>query len=169
MAWLWLLAPNSTANATSSAIDAAPSGAAWLANMQHSVATAVAGEGLLVALLLAGVSAAIGLAVAVDWHPRRSAAAVVLNPAYWAIGQGLGGVLTGSGTDPNAGPCSSSWQSGCIPCSQPGSRRPDRALAEAASTPRAGTRRARGSRGRPFGRPGSAAAMRSRGRAETCG
>jgi hypothetical protein len=105
MAWLWLLAPNSTANATSSAIDAAPSGAAWLAGLQRSVATAVAGEGLLIALVLAGVSAAIGLAVAVDWHARAFlAAAIVLNLAYWVIGQGLGGVLTGSGTDPNAGP-----------------------------------------------------------------
>jgi hypothetical protein len=105
MAWLWLLAPNSSANATSSAIDAAPSGAAWLTNVEHSVATAVAGDGLLVALILAGVSAAIGLAVAVNWHPRAFlAAAIVLNLAYWVIGQGLGGVLTGSGTDPNSGP-----------------------------------------------------------------
>jgi hypothetical protein len=105
MAWLWLLAPNSTANATSSAIGAAPSGAAWLASLQHTVATAVAGDGLLIALVLAGASAAIGVAVAISWHPRAFLAlAVILNLAYWVIGQGLGGILTGSGTDPNAGP-----------------------------------------------------------------
>jgi hypothetical protein len=105
MAWLWLLAANSTANATSSAINAAPSGAAWLASLQHSVATAAAGDGLLIALVLAGVSAAIGVAVAINWHTRAFlAAAIVLSLAYWVIGQGLGGVLTGSGTDPNSGP-----------------------------------------------------------------
>jgi hypothetical protein len=107
MAWasLWLLAPNSSANATSIAIDAAPSGAASLANLQHSVATAVAGDGLLIAFILAGLSAAIGLTVAINWHPRAFlAAAIVLNLAYWVLGQGLGGVLTGSGTDPNSGP-----------------------------------------------------------------
>jgi hypothetical protein len=105
MAWLWLLAPNATANATSSAIGAAPSGAAWLASLQHSVATAVAGDGLLIALVLAGVSAAIGIAVAIDWHPRAFLGlAIVLSLAYWVIGQGFGGILTGSATDPNAGP-----------------------------------------------------------------
>jgi hypothetical protein len=105
MAWLWLLAANSTANATSSAISAAPSGAAWLANLQHSVANALAGDGLPIALVLAGVSAAIGVAVAINWHARAFLAlAVILNLAYWVIAQGLGGILTGSGTDPNAGP-----------------------------------------------------------------
>jgi hypothetical protein len=105
MAWLWLLAPNSTANATSSAIDAAPSGAAWLTSLQHSVARGLAGDGLPIAIVLAGVSAAIGVAVAISWHPRAFLAlAVILNLAYWVIAQGLGGILTGSGTDPNAGP-----------------------------------------------------------------
>jgi hypothetical protein len=105
MAWLWLLAANSTANATSSAISAAPSGAAWLANLQHGVASALTGDGLPIALVLAGVSAAIGVSVAINWHPTAFLAlAVILNLAYWVIAQGLGGILTGSGTDPNAGP-----------------------------------------------------------------
>jgi hypothetical protein len=105
MAWLWLLGPNSTANATSSAINAAPSGAASLTSLQHSVASAAAGNGLLIAIVLASLSSAIGVAVAIDWHPRVVLALVVsLNVAYWVLGQGLGGILTGSGTDPNAGP-----------------------------------------------------------------
>jgi hypothetical protein len=105
MAWLWLLAPNTTDDATSSAIRAAPSGAAWLADLQHTAAGALGGDGLLIAIVLAGVSAAIGLAVASDWHPRAFLAlAIILNLAYWVIGQGLGGILTGSGTDPNSGP-----------------------------------------------------------------
>jgi hypothetical protein len=104
-AWLWLLAPNSTANATSSAISNAPSGTGWLSSIEHSVASAAAGHGLPIAIVLAAVSAAIGVTVAVNWHPRPFLAlGVILNLAYWVIGQGLGGILTGSGTDPNAGP-----------------------------------------------------------------
>jgi hypothetical protein len=105
MAWLWLLAPNSTPNATSSAVSAAPSGAAWLAHLQHSVASAAAGHGLPIALILAGTSAAIGVAIVINWHPRAVLAlAAILNLVYWVLAQGLGGILTGSGTDPNAGP-----------------------------------------------------------------
>jgi hypothetical protein len=105
MAWLWLLAPNSTANATSGAIDNAPSGARWLTSLQHGVASAAAGHGLPIAIVLAGVSAAIGVTVVLNWHPRSFLLlAVGLNLAYWVVGQGFGGILTGSGTDPNAGP-----------------------------------------------------------------
>jgi hypothetical protein len=105
MAWLWLLAPNSTANATSGAVSNAPSGAGWLSSLQHSVATATGGHGLAIAIVLAGVSAAIAVTVAMNWHPRTFLAlGVILNLAYWVLGQGFGGILTGSGTDPNAGP-----------------------------------------------------------------
>jgi hypothetical protein len=105
MAWLWLLAPNSTANATSGAIDNAPSGASWLTSFQHGVASAAAGHGLPIAIVLAGVSAAIGVTVALNWRAKAFLVlAIILNLAYWVIGQGLGGILTGSGTDPNAGP-----------------------------------------------------------------
>jgi hypothetical protein len=105
MAWLWLLAPNSTANATSGAISNAPSGSGWLSSLQHSVATAASGYGLPIAIALAGASAAIAVTVAMNWHPRTFLAlGVVLNLAYWVLGQGFGGILTGSATDPNAGP-----------------------------------------------------------------
>jgi hypothetical protein len=105
MAWLWLLAPNSTANATSGAISNAPSGAGWLSSLQHSVATAAAGHGLPIAICLAGVSAAFAVTVAMNWHPRKFLVlGVILDLAYWVLGQGFGGILTGSGTDPNAGP-----------------------------------------------------------------
>jgi hypothetical protein len=69
------------------------------------MATAAAGHGLTIAMVLAGLSAAIGVAVAIDWQPTYFLAlAVILNLGYWLFGQGLGGILTGSGTDPNAGP-----------------------------------------------------------------
>jgi hypothetical protein len=105
MAWAWLLAPNSSANATSSAIMSAP-GAGFLHSLQSSAASGASGHGLVIAIVLALVSAAIGVAVAKDWRPAPFIAlALVLNLAYWVIGQGFGGIFyTNSATDPNAGP-----------------------------------------------------------------
>jgi len=104
-AWLWLLAPNSTANATHDAIMSAPSGAAWLTTVQRAVAEAAQGHGLIIAAFLALASAAIGVAVAINWRPRLFlAAAIALNLVYWVLGQGFGGILTGQATDPNAAP-----------------------------------------------------------------
>ena len=46
MAWLWLLAPSSSANATYTSIYAAPSGMSWLSTLQVWVADAAKGNGL---------------------------------------------------------------------------------------------------------------------------
>jgi hypothetical protein len=105
MGWLWLLDANSTASATHDMILTAPSGASWLTSIQHSVADAAQGGGVAIAMVLAALSAAIGVAVAMNWRAKAFLTlAIVLNLAYWVIGQGLGGVLTGTATDPNAGP-----------------------------------------------------------------
>jgi hypothetical protein len=105
MAWLWLEAPSSSANATTNLINAAPSGMSWLSTVQDWAANAAKGDGLVIALVLAVVSAAIGIAVAANWHPKRLLAlAIVLSLAYWVFGQGLGGIFQGGATDPNAGP-----------------------------------------------------------------
>jgi len=105
MAWLWLLPANSTANAVASAIRSAPSGAHWLSSAKHNVASAASGNGLPIAIALAILSVAIGVAVAARWRSGTFLAfAVMLNLCYWIFGQGFGGILTGSGTDPNAGP-----------------------------------------------------------------
>jgi hypothetical protein len=105
MAWLWLLGANSSANATHDAINAAPSGMSWLSTVQNWAAGAAAGNGLPIALVLAAVSAAIGVAVAIDWRPKQFLVlAIVLNLAYWVLGQGFGGIFEGGATDPNAGP-----------------------------------------------------------------
>jgi hypothetical protein len=105
MAWAWLLATNSSTNATSSAIMSAP-GAGLLHSLQSSVASGASGHGLVIAIVLALASAAIGVAVAQNWRPAPFIAlAIVLNLAYWVIGQGFGGIFyTNSATDPNAGP-----------------------------------------------------------------
>ena len=70
MAWLWLLAPSSSANATYTSIYAAPSGMSWLSTLQVWAADAAKGNGLLIAIVLALASAAIGIAVDRNWHPR---------------------------------------------------------------------------------------------------
>jgi hypothetical protein len=104
-AWAWLLAPNSSANATRDAIGSAPSGMSWLSSAQHHAATIAAGNGLLIAIVLAATSLAIGITVAADWQPRTFLwLAIYLNILYWLLGQGLGGLATGTATDPNAGP-----------------------------------------------------------------
>ena len=104
MAWLWLEAPSSSANAISGAINAAPSGMSWLSTVQLWAAHGANGNGLPIAIILAFISIAIGLSVALGWHPKPFlAAAVVLNLAYWVLGQGFGGIFQGGATDPNAG------------------------------------------------------------------
>jgi hypothetical protein len=69
-AWLLLLAPNSSANAAHDLIAAAPSGMGWLTSLQTHAARIAAGNGFLIALILAAVSLAIGVAVAADWNTR---------------------------------------------------------------------------------------------------
>jgi hypothetical protein len=104
MAWLWLGAPSSSANAISDAIKAAPSGLGWLSTVQGWAAGASAGHGLPIALVLAGLSLAIGLAVATNRRPRPFLfLGVALNLTYWVFGQGLGGLFEGNATDPNTG------------------------------------------------------------------
>ncbi|MDE3069366.1 MAG: hypothetical protein KGJ43_01415 [Acidobacteriota bacterium] len=105
MAWLWLQGQNSSPGAVSHAIRTAPSGMGWLSSVEHWAASAAEGNGLWIALMLAALSAAIGVAVAVNWHPKPFLAlAIGLNLAYWVLGQGFGGIFTGQATDPNAAP-----------------------------------------------------------------
>jgi hypothetical protein len=104
MAWLWLEAPSSSANAISNAIKLAPSGMSWLSSLQLSVAGWTKGDGLVLALICAALSAAIGIAVAANWRPKPFlVAAVILNLALWVLSQGFGGIFAGDATDPNAG------------------------------------------------------------------
>jgi hypothetical protein len=105
MAWLWLQAPNSSDNAISNAINAAPSGMSWLSSVQIWAADRLHGHGLPIALLLAAASAVIGIAVAINWRPIPFLAlAAGLGLVYWVFGEGFGGIFQGGATDPNSGP-----------------------------------------------------------------
>jgi hypothetical protein len=104
MAWLWLQAPSASANGITNAINAAPSGMSWLTTVQDWAANGAEGNGLVIAMILAAASAAIGIAVAANWRAKPFlVAAIVLNLAYWVLGQGFGGIPQGGATDPNAG------------------------------------------------------------------
>lgn len=105
MAWLWLEAPSAAPGAVSSMINAAPSGMSWLSSVQEWVATALKGDGVAVAVVLAAASAAIGVAVWRNWRARRFLTlAVLLQLAFWILGQGFGGIFEGDATDPATAP-----------------------------------------------------------------
>lgn len=77
----------------------------FLAALETGAAHLVAGRGEVVAAVLAIAQFLVGW-----WALRRRtlplslAAGVVLSVLFWVVGQGLGTVLTGQGTDPNLGP-----------------------------------------------------------------
>jgi len=105
MAYLWLQAPSSNPGAISALLMHAPSGMVWLSSAQVDVANALQGGGTPVAFVLAALSTAIAIAVALGWRARPFLAlAIGLNLAYWVLGQGFGGIFQGGATDPNAGP-----------------------------------------------------------------
>ena len=76
----------------------------WLSSVQNSAANGAKGNGVVIALVLGGLSIAIGIAVAVNWKAKTFLIiAIVLNLVYWVVGQGFGGIFQGGATDPNAG------------------------------------------------------------------
>jgi hypothetical protein len=68
-------------------------------------ATATTGDGTTIALVMAVVWGAIGVAVLLDRRPRiLLSAQTSLSLLYWILGQGLGGVFTGEATDVGTAP-----------------------------------------------------------------
>ena len=56
-------------------------------------------------LALGAEMALVGVGVALGWRvPALLGVATVLAALIWVLPEGLGGVLTGQGTDPNTGP-----------------------------------------------------------------
>ena len=105
IAYLWLTAANAAPNATSGMLTATGSGIGFITSLQNHLTTVSHGGGLPIAVVLAALSAVIAITVLRDWHARTFLwIAIVLNVLYWVIPQGLGGLLAGGATDPNAGP-----------------------------------------------------------------
>jgi hypothetical protein len=79
----------------------------WLAAAQNQAASLLAGKGLATAVVLAAVLAAVATAPYLR-SPRAIEALLVLGiiaaALIWVIGEAAGGLLLGTGTDPNSGP-----------------------------------------------------------------
>lgn len=77
----------------------------WLGGLARAAASLLEGRGLFVALLLAFLQLAIGQG-ALSPRTRRAALALGIGVSllFWVVGQTLGGMLTGTATDPNLGP-----------------------------------------------------------------
>ena len=102
---LWLLPANRSDTSVHDAIASAPSGARWLTSIQSAAASATAGRGLAIALAAAVLSAALGLSVLLTRRAKLALAlATAIGLVCFLVGQGMGGILTGSGTDPGTGP-----------------------------------------------------------------
>ncbi|MCK4176457.1 hypothetical protein [Aciditerrimonas ferrireducens] len=95
-------APNALAAQLRANADGEPG---FLASLDRAVAHLVAGHGLEAALLMALVQVWVGIA-ALRPLTRTTAlkVGVVVSVLYWVVGQNLGGLLTGSATDPQLGP-----------------------------------------------------------------
>jgi len=97
---LWLFPSNAGAKSLGGAFTEAPSGTSWLSSLHSSAAHAVGGSGMTVTLVLAVLSAEIGLSVL--WGRGTRIALLGSIPmllAFWLLGEGLGGLFTGEATD----------------------------------------------------------------------
>jgi hypothetical protein len=79
---------------------------AWLASISQHGAAFLAHQGLAASAVLAALFAVIAIGVYLPPSAARAtlAVATVLAAAIWVAGQALGGILTGSETDPGSGP-----------------------------------------------------------------
>jgi hypothetical protein len=102
---LWLLPANDGSGAVHDAIASVPSGAGWLTSVLGSAARASAGHGYEIAIIMAVISAMVGLGVLRGRHPSPYLAlGIAVSLVYWLIGQGLGGIFTGQATDVDTAP-----------------------------------------------------------------
>jgi type IV secretory pathway VirB2 component (pilin) len=85
-------------------LEAAGDSMPWLASLQRSLSTTLRGDGKTIAVILLVVSLALAVGVWTRWRRETLILGVVVSLVYWMLGQSLGGLTTGSATDPNIGP-----------------------------------------------------------------
>jgi hypothetical protein len=78
----------------------------WMASLDHSAASLLDGRGLLTSTLLAVVLGVVAAGIFLPPAGARAALLLAMGVAViiWVVGENFGGVLSGSGTDPNTGP-----------------------------------------------------------------
>ena len=103
---IWLFPFNRTANAvTDQMTDTANGEPGWYAHFLNSFGHAFVGAGIWVAVILAALSMVIGLGPLISKRPGPYIGlGIALALLYWVTGEGVGELLTFSGTDPNNGP-----------------------------------------------------------------
>jgi hypothetical protein len=102
---LWLFPTNAARNATSSIVANAPSGAGWLSSLHSSAASLIGGSGMTVAVLLAVISAEVGLCVLAGRGTRIALiGSMAVSLVFWFLAEGLGGLFTGQATDLGTAP-----------------------------------------------------------------
>ncbi|MGP0029716.1 MAG: hypothetical protein ACLPVF_04335 [Acidimicrobiales bacterium] len=105
-AFLWLLPANRAEGAIGSQIAGAGAGEpAWYAHLLTALAANIGPHATFISWELALASLVIGLGPLLCRRPTAFLViGMALELAYWVTGMSLGAVMTGSGTDPNAGP-----------------------------------------------------------------
>jgi hypothetical protein len=103
---LWLLPANRAGGAVSSQLAGASAGEPpWYAHWLTSLANSVGPHASFISWELALASLVIGLGPLLSRRPAFFLlVGAALELAYWPTGMALGGMLTGSGTDPNVAP-----------------------------------------------------------------
>ena len=87
-----------------SLIEASGDSMPWLSSLQRSLSTGLAGDGKAIAAILLAVSLVIAAGVWTRWRRETLILGIIVSLVYWMLGQSLGGLTTGSATDPNVGP-----------------------------------------------------------------
>lgn len=103
---LWLLPDNRAPGAVSQAISGAAAGQpGWYASFLTTFAHHFTGDGAQIAWVMALLSLVVGLGPLLSGRPGGFLAlGVLVELAMWVTGRGLGGILTGMGTDPQTAP-----------------------------------------------------------------
>lgn len=77
----------------------------WYSRLLSGAANVVGSHGTVLSLAVAAEMIVVGTGIALDWQTRYLlGAATVIAVLIWVFPEGLGGILTGQGTDPNTGP-----------------------------------------------------------------
>ena len=108
---LFLLPVNRVATSVSgSIIGMGPGEPPWYASLLNHVGNWFGSAGVTQTWLLAVLSVVIGVGPLLFRRVEPFlAVGFVVSILFWLTGQGLGGIVTGSGTDPNTGPLVAFW------------------------------------------------------------